>query len=571
MFDKPQATHTLGLDLDAYSLKGVTLSYARGKPRFESAFEFLVEPPASPAEYVKPLYNESQKQQLDTHAHKNLVVTTLGAHEALIRPLDLKIKKEKDIDAVLAFQAEPLLPYPVENALVDKIVLSRDKEGSRLTILAARKDHLSHHIKQWNSLAIEPEDITAAPAALALFAKSFAPAENPIYTLHLGIGQSLCILTHKGKLIAAQALPRGIDSLAAALAEDSGFDMATARQQLAELQFPLQESTQSPRLNRTIDELRLDVTRTIYALTKQAKGQEIDEILVTGEGTALKGLQESLCSTLNKTILTPLDISGFAMGRQELQKFALPIGAALSALPKCQEQVNFRQHEFAYPAPWRRLKKPVAIYLVLCFGIAVALILFGKAYLSYQEADLKRQYLELLNIMNRPYADFEKEVAAKSVPPRDLGDEIPQPGSLTDEDIKTRLLMLDKELRSTPQFYPLQPNTPLVSDVLAWISTHPKAVGKPSFPGEPPPSLQIESFSYTMIKRPELTKKQEKYQVKVELEFTSPTPKMAREFHDALIEPNDIVDPKGEVKWNSNRDKYRTSFYLKDKTAYPAF
>ena len=83
------------------------------------------------------------------------------------------------------------------------------------------------------------------------------------------------------------------------------------------------------------------------------------------------------------------------------------------------------------------------------------------------------------------------------------------------------------------------------------------------------PLIQLESFSYGMLKRPEQSKKQEKYQVKVEFEFTTATPKLAREFHDALIAPNEIVDPKGEIKWSSNRGRYKTSFFLKDKTIYP--
>ena len=65
-----------------------------------------------------------------------------------------------------------------------------------------------------------------------------------------------------------------------------------------------------------------------------------------------------------------------------------------------------------------------------------------------------------------------------------------------------------------------------------------------------------------------MTKKGEKYQVKVDLEMVAPTPKMARELHTALITPNDFVDPKAEVKWAASRGKYQTSFYLKDKTAY---
>ena len=39
------------------------------------------------------------------------------------------------------------------------------------------------------------------------------------------------------------------------------------------------------------------------------------------------------------------------------------------------------------------------------------------------------------------------------------------------------------------------------------------------------PLLQIESFNYSLVKRPDVTKKQEKYQVKVEIEFSSPNTK----------------------------------------------
>ena len=108
-----------------------------------------------------------------------------------------------------------------------------------------------------------------------------------------------------------------------------------------------------------------------------------------------------------------------------------------------------------------------------------------------------------------------------------------------------------------------------MSDILGWLSRHEAIVGLDE-KGETEHRLQIENFSYVMVKRPQQGKKQEKYQVKVELEFTSPKPKWAREFHDALINPNDWVDPKAEVKWSSNHGKYKTSFFLKDKTVYPS-
>ena len=71
------------------------------------------------------------------------------------------------------------------------------------------------------------------------------------------------------------------------------------------------------------------------------------------------------------------------------------------------------------------------------------------------------------------------------------------------------------------------------------------------------------------MKRPEKKKMREPYQVKVELELTAATPRYAREFYDSLITPNAIIDPKHEIKWSASREKFRTTFFLKDRTIYP--
>src|SRR5262245_53195928 len=141
MFDKPQSTHSLGLDIDGPLARGAVLIYTRGKPKLDSLFEFPVESSnLSQMENVKPLYTETQKDQLALLANKHLVVTAIPTHEVLVRSLELKIKKEKDINAVLPFQSEPLLPYPVENAILDKIILSKNKEDYKLSVIAVRKD-----------------------------------------------------------------------------------------------------------------------------------------------------------------------------------------------------------------------------------------------------------------------------------------------------------------------------------------------------------------------------------------------------------------------------------------------
>lgn len=565
MFDKPQSAHVLGLDLDAFSLKGAALSLVRGKYKVGALFDYLVEPAE---DAVKPLYTVEERERLEILSRSHLVVSAAPTQDMLVRPLELRLKKEKDIDAALLFQVEPILPYPSENALVDKVVLEKDKEGTKLTVAAMRKDHLEQHLKQWEALEIIPEVVSAAPHALALFAHHYLAKESPCYVLHLGIANAFCIVIENGKLIAAQAIPGGLNGLIDVIAEETGSDRPTAYNALTKMNFTIGVSSTSMAVNTALEALRMSVMRTVYALVKQLKSKEINEIIATGPGAVIEGLATTLCAPLKKSLVAFPELDGISL--QDALLYALPIGQALSAMPKCPEQVNFRQQEFAYPEPWKRLKQPIMQYFALCAGVAIALFIFGKAYIAYQEGEMHRQYLELLEVMNKPYTAFEKEFLAKNPTSRDLNPgEIIEPASLTSDEIKSRLNYIDKEIQATPQLFPLLPNVPRVSDVLAWISAHPAFVKQGEGGDGGKEALQIESFSYVVVKRPEPTKKQEKYQVKVELEFSTLTPKRAREFHDALIAPNDMVDAKGEIKWSSNRDRYRTSFFLKDKTHYP--
>lgn len=565
MLEKPQSNHTLGLDSDAFLIKGVAINQARGKLHLEKFFEsqWLFQ---GAENHVKPLYIAEQKKQIQTFAENHLTVTSARTQDILVRSLELKLTKEKDIEKALAFQVEPLLPYPIENAVIDKVLLAKDKQGSRLTVLCIRKDHLKQHIDQWNTLEINPEVISAAPQSLVLFTNRFVGIENPYLILHLGIENSFGVLTDQGKILAAQTIPSGLTSLIDILAKEQNLDKPAAYSKLYQTSFAeLQHD--SPEIKQALDELRMTSTRTIYSLAKQFRAKEVNHLIVTGSGAMIDGLSEALCSQLNKTLVAPSEHNELRLTSKELLNYALPIGAALSALPKSKDQINFRQQEFSYPEPWKRLKQPILLYFLLCLGIALSLFFFGKPYASYHEGEARQQYMDLLNIINKPYTQFEREFNNKKDPNKSIN-EIAPLESLSLKEIKERLDYLEKNLQSTPQTFPLQPNVPLVSDVLAWISSHPNFINKQKEDGDASLPMQIVNFSYNMIKRPEPTKKQEKYQVKIELEFFSPTPKSAREFHDALIAPNDIVETKGEIKWNSTRDIYKTSFFLKDKTFY---
>lgn len=565
MQDKPNALHTLGLELQGATLMGAKLCLKKGKPALEKVFEISIATIQHPEKtneviqsHVNPLYMSEEGQHLQQWMKSDLIATVLTAEDVLVRTLRLKLKKQNDIDAVLAFQAEPLLPYAVDEALLDRMILSHSLEGSVVTLMSTRKDYVKRHLEAWNALEIEPEVVSCVPAALAYFSALFSDVKTAHYVVHVGDSSSTCVLVQEGKTVASQAFLVGLNDLKHA------FEQEKIADSFAAFDFSQLSVERFPTLFQAFFNLRMELTRALYALAKLNKNKELAEILFTGAGAPLINFSSELFQGMNKPCLEPISNPLFPLTAIQLQKYAVSIGAALSALPNSKEQINFLQQEFVYASPWKRLKKAMMVYGILCLCLAVSLFFFGEAYLKYEEDDLRKEYVNLLTSMNKTYAGFETEYAGKF--PSGSEEGVKPLKLLSQEDIPRRLPLLEKELKDNPDTFPLMPNTPRVTDVLAWISNHPNMISKE---GENQ-MVQIESFSYTMVKRPEPKKKLEKYQVKVELEFTTPTPKYAREFHDALIAPNEIVDPKGEVKWSSNRGKYRASFFLKDKTVYQA-
>ncbi len=539
----------IGLERSPQRLKAATLTSSSKGPLILSLASFSPDLP-----HVKRLY-----------MHHPVLVTGLEGIDVLVRPLTLPSMKENDLKAALPFQAEPLLPYPADQALFTYQILEKEKEEIKLSLLATPKEVLHKHLEAWKELEIEPERVSTVPTALCQFSQTFLPIPQPLIILHVNRDQMTAVLIKQGKLLASFALQEGLSSLLSTQKED---ELACLPQQKEE--WTHLDRLGAPCLAEAVRKLRQTLIKLSYSLLKELKGERIEGVLLTGEGGEWKGLTDFLMQDFPFPVLqiTPSSASS-TYSVEEILSYALPIGLALEALSK-DSRIDFRQQEFAYPYPWSRLKKPFAASFAGFVLLAFSFYFFSQQYLATQEDHLRQTYADLLGGLNQSFHQVELAFLAKNPLEKErFGGEMPTLKQLNKEDLTERLALLQKDLQERPDSFPLFADIPRVSDVLAWLTQHP-AVTVVDEEGNKQARLQIENLSYTLTKRPQHTNKQEKYQVKVELEFSSPTPKWAREFHDALIAPNEWVDPKGEVKWNSSRGKYKTSFFLRDNTYYPS-
>lgn len=204
---------------------------------------------------------------------------------------------------------------------------------------------------------------------------------------------------------------------------------------------------------------------------------------------------------------------------------AIPIGLCLDALQQDHKSMQFRAGSFI--SEKRAQKRAARIKTFLVASACLFFIIFTSGHFL-----IKKKEKQIFSTLNTVY---------------DCPDE---------DSLETALTQLESSLsknKTTPFSFSL--TVPKVSDLLVWLSSHPKLK---SAEGE----AQILGLRYQLMKYPQLESPSIPYEARVELEFSTASPRLAREFHEALMKGDSFINAKKEIEWNSNQDHYRTSFYL---------
>lgn len=412
--------------------------------------------------------------KLDNLPKDSITTTALRARQVLVRPFPIQLTKEKDITSALEFQVESLLPFPLDQAVIESQIIEKKENRTLLTLFAVKKDHLKSHLQKTH--LIEPEVVSSIYNALAALASLFSET-SPLLLIHIGDKEVACALVRAGKLLKAHAFDRAKD-------------------------------------------FHTEIKKTLLALCP--KGAETIYLI----GSEDPFFVEEVKKAAESTPLYP-SIPSLNLSKEKLVRYGAAIGIALCGM----QSVNFRKKEFSYPHPFKRMKKPLTLFFSLSLILTAALFSLSKIALKREEKKVAYSFQSLL--------------ASQGL---DL------PASRAD--YQSELEKIEKEVLSRPDTFPLLPQVPKVRDTLAFV-------------GElMPKETKIQNFRYHMVQRPHINSTKEKYRTLVEVEFLSPHASEAKKFHEALIAPNAFVDAKSPITWESVKGKYKTTFYLKDKTRY---
>ncbi len=432
---------------------------------------------------LKELSSDDNVNLLYKHLKEGVSVSVVQTRDILFRCCEIPLKKPKDIFAALDFHVEPLLPYPVDKAIIQAQITAQQDRSTSLTIHAVRKDHLQHHLDYLKKNSIEPEIVTTKAHAFAALSSLLPQTGSPLLIVHESEEEITIVLIEKGQIIATRAMENKKD-------------------------------------------VEPEIQKAFLTLTSAHKSKNFDSIYFFGKDPDIR---EALQIASGKIALAPTS-PFLSLTQDELIQYGLSIGCALA-----HKSVNFRQKEFTYPHPFRRFKKPLAVFFSLSLLLTLSLCAFAEVSLARKKQALSHAYTALL------------EVEGKSL----------ETSLRTPEAYLSSLKLLEKEVNARPSTFPLLPQVPKVKEALSWLASVQGTKG-----------IVIESLHYQMVKRPDFSNRLEKYKIRVDLELSAPDAHAARFLQEALKNPNQLVDTTEEVQWLPVKGKYKATFYLKDKTKY---
>jgi hypothetical protein len=146
---------------------------------------------------VKPLYILAH----ELAPYRHFVVTGLPSDSVLVRHLQMGLTSKRRILSVLPFQLEGMLPYPVEESVLQPTITRLNKKEAAVTTFSTAIKKVEEHLSEWAERGIDPEVVSSTPMALFRFARYLFPQDNSLVVFHLGNQEICAIVIENGRLV----------------------------------------------------------------------------------------------------------------------------------------------------------------------------------------------------------------------------------------------------------------------------------------------------------------------------------------------------------------------------------
>lgn len=289
-----------GLDLGASKIKIVQLKRSGDKVNLVSVGEIPAPRPGVRGS-TKSQWAETagaiKKLVTDLKLRTKNAVVSLPEGDVISRLKWFPPMKEGEVRAALEFEAETLIPHPLEKTQIDYEVVGKDEDGRLLVfIVAALKEVIDKHVKVVKLAGMIPIALETPAVSLT---RIFSTRSKPNMILDFGSDYSTLIAGKESNVFLTRTFPIGSQAFIRSVSVSLGLDPNAAKGYYhayglreEELEGKVRESLM-PVFNRLVDEIK----KTIYSFNEEWR-EDIKVLVISGEGAMLPQLVEELVKIL---------------------------------------------------------------------------------------------------------------------------------------------------------------------------------------------------------------------------------------------------------------------------------
>ncbi len=395
----------LGLDIGSHSIKAVLVREGFGKIEPVS----FIERPVTNGDIqglIKSIFQEG-------HLNPDIVISSVAGNNVSVHYLNIPFSDEAKISRVVPNEVENLIPFPLEEMIIDQVILSKGNGtkpngGSSVCVALIRKHTLQDHIDTLKGASVNTKVIELESLALYHAFMQWYKIEDTVALLDIGAARSNICIVSKGKPVFVRTFSRGGNNVTSAIKELLGisFEEAEGRKLSSEIMLSEGEGDAlSPAIKKGLSTLVAELLQSLHAYETN-NNDEISKLYISGGGARLRNLDSFLSLELNMAVET------FSIPDDFLQKFqghedakltlATGIGLTLCGTRKKHAAgINFKKGEQLY----RKETKVNAgkIIYILVAVISVIILGFIDFYSKFQyredrynaiKAEMRKVYME---------------------------------------------------------------------------------------------------------------------------------------------------------------------------------
>jgi type IV pilus assembly protein PilM len=324
-----RGSRNVGLDIDRGSLKAVQISGAGGGYILQHVGYHRLPPGTILDGEVADheLLAAEIREFWDSHSFNGKSVTIgVSNQKVVVRLLDFPRMRPEDLKGAISFEAQDHIPMPLDEAVLDYVVLGPREERSdldRVLVVAAQREMISRYTSAVRTGGLRPTgvDVKALSLTRSTLPDPFFGDEGAVLLLDVGAEITNLVVADRGNPVLTRFVPVGLGDFVAAVVELADLPEDEAERQaldprvrLGSEQEEVQETEAEPEdngfdpalvydvrrgLEGAAQTLADEVQRSIEHHRSQEAAREVSRVLLSGEAALIPNLDGYLGELLD--------------------------------------------------------------------------------------------------------------------------------------------------------------------------------------------------------------------------------------------------------------------------------